>query len=163
MALILGINTVGLLTSVSTSLMVNTLLYTLSNTNKSVQKLLKIDGPTYDNILVELEKIDIDFTVNVISQAIKEISNKIDNDCTDIILYYDKIDSKKMAINYIVKLLEEINDELAIIYSDVKCHNEKYLKEWRTFECDININNIKIKSKILKDRFNILLQLYSII
>lgn len=160
MALV-GITAIGVLSAASTTILVNTLLQTLSNTHYQISKFFNMDKPTYNHIMKKLEKFDIEFMIKIISMSVRELDTKIKNS-NEIVIYNGDPDAKRTAIGYIISSLDMINNELVKIYDDAKYHNLKYFKNWRTFDCNVSTNKIKTQLDILKQRYNMFIQLIQI-
>lgn len=159
MALILGISTVGVLTSVTTSLLANSLIRAINDTSQIIKKITNFDKPTYEQVNKLLIELDMDFTLKIITSTISEIDDFISNDkCSDS----KKPSSIKIAIFHITETINNLNQELSKIYEGIRYHNSKYFKDWRTFSCDCDVDKIKIYKNILDSRYKILIDLIKI-
>lgn len=118
-------------------------------TIKSIMNLLSnisnIRKKEYETSVVELEKLDIYNTINIIGELVREQNNN-----------KELPDSVKNGVLSVHDILSKIERELDIIINSITIHEQKYFTKWRTFNCSVNINTIKAHEHILRKRYKLL-------
>jgi len=125
--------------STSTSSICNVLSYLTTNTTS---------GAT--NIINTIKTIDLEFTVNILNQLVKEQEGKHLNE------------SIKKALIGVSEILDLINNELLVIKEAIKYHNMKYFNEWRNFAWSGDADIIIKYNMILHNRYKMLFRLLKI-
>lgn len=148
---ILGISTMSIISAASTSVLSRALIDTTSSIYGYIKYITYCDKVGYDKkVKNELDKIDLEFFVSVITELIKENQDKE---------YNIPIRNAMYGVN---QILENIDNELRMIKEAMDEHDKKYMKSWRNFNCKCNIQEIKLQKKILVKRYRILINLLKI-
>ena len=140
----------SVVSGVSTSLLVGTITTTTSSIGNAIAYLTSSSQPGIGDIISVLTNIDLEFTIKIIQQLVKEQEAHQLND------------SIKQALIGVHEILEKINRELDGVKQAIEYHNTKYLNGWRSFAWNGNINILKDHSVILKHRYSLLFELLKI-
>lgn len=149
-AVVLGSSATSVVSGVGTSLIINTITTTTSSIGSVIKYLVTSGQPGIGDLTNILIGIDLEFTISIIHQLVKEQENKQLNE------------SVKHALVGVSEILEKINKELDSIKKAVEYHNSKYMSIWRSFSWDGNIIILKSHNEILKHRYNLLFELLKI-
>lgn len=145
--IILSSKTASTISSIGTNLIIGT----INTTTKSIGSILKYLISTDSmEIIHQLADTDLDFTVSIIQQLVLEQENK------------QLTESIRKALIGLNQILILINNELDIIKKQMDYHKTKFFSSWRSFNCEINIEIVKKHTHILKNRYNILVDLLKI-
>lgn len=136
--------------SVGTNLLVGTITTTASSIGSLIRYLTSNTSPGVNDILAFLISIDLEFTVNIIEQVIKEQDHDHLNESVQKVI---------IGVN---EILTSIHKELDTIKSAIEEHHAKYFNSWRAFKWTGNIDNIKRYNEIFKYRYTILFELLKI-
>ena len=83
--------------------------------------------------------------------------------CKDI-NKFDKLDSA--SVNYCLENLHDmivrIREDLKQINSIIKSHKEKYFNNWRSVDVREQLNNLKIHTQLLDQRYDLLVKTLNI-
>jgi hypothetical protein len=150
--IIIGGRVMSILSSVGTSLIIGTVTSTTSTIVRSIAHLTSYDQPSVQEVVNKLQLIDLEFTVSVIEELVREQ----EKDGEEMKL------SVKKALLGVLDMLEKIDTELKIIELAVKDHDAKYLNSWRTFDCGCNIKTIENHTSLLRHRYGMLRDLLTI-
>jgi hypothetical protein len=130
-------------------------LSTISNTTYSMGQMISYFTTNnqygIDKVVDTLNDIDLEFTIVIIDELIKELSNK------------ELTNSVKKAIIGVNEILEIIHKELDNIKLAIEYHKTKFFCNWRALSYDHQcFNLIKKHNNILKHRYQILIELLTI-
>lgn len=149
-ALVLGVNTVSLMSCIGNDLISRTIKKTSDSICCVCRYLMNYDEPYAYDVVHELKKLDLEFTVSVLQKFIEE--NKE-------IEYADSIKESLLKINDILQIIcKQLNE----IKESVDYHETKYLYKWRSLNCKSNICGVKKNVKILENRYCILMDFLKI-
>ena len=135
-----------------------TLITTISGTAGSIINTLNyISGysetePGVKDVLDNLLKMDLEFTVMVISELINEQKNN----------HHNLNNSVRTTLEGVSLTLNKIHAELEKIQDAVGSHNSKWFSSLRKFKWDGNMQTIENYKDILKNRYTILFELLKI-
>jgi hypothetical protein len=141
---------IAIISGIGTSLIISTIITTTSSIGSLIKYLSTSNHACIKEIVTELNNIDLEFTISIIDQLVKEQDHK----CLQ--------DSIKKALIGVNDILLIINKELDDIKKAIEYHNTKYFNRWRSFSCQMNIYIIKQHNDILKKRYTILFDLLKI-
>jgi len=116
-------------------------LITYLGSNKQVE-IIKITN--------QIEKIDLEFTIKIIEQLVKE---------------YETVDVPKsihITLASINTILSSIHSELTELETSIRDHKVKYFSKWRTFTTEFKIETLISHNNILKNRYKMLFELLKI-
>ena len=147
---ILGSRAQTFVATVGTDIVIKTLTTTTSSIGSAISYLTTNTKPGANDITNTLTELDLEFTVNIIGSVIKEYEEK------------ELSTSIKKVILGVNEVLESIHKELNVIKDAIEYHNSKYLKSWRSFSWNGNMDNIKKHNEVLKSRYQMLLDLLKI-
>lgn len=136
--------------SVGTNLIVGTITTTASSIGSLIKYLTTNTSPGINDILTFLISIDLEFTIGIVEQVVKELDQENINE------------SLRKAIFGVNEILTLIHQELASIKTAIEEHNAKYFNGWRAFKWTGNLENIKKHNEIFKHRYGILFELVRI-
>lgn len=136
--------------SVGTNLIVGTITTTASSIGSMIRYLTSNTSPGINEILNFLTLIDLEFTVGIIEQVVKDLEQQSLNE------------SVKKAIMGVNEVLTLINQELTSIKLAIEEHNAKYFNNWRAFKWTGNLDNIKKHNEVFKHRYEMLFELLKI-
>ena len=152
--LVMGSKASAVVTTLGTDIAIKTLTSTTSSIGSVISYLTTNTKPGASDISSMLSSLDLEFTVTIIECVIKE---------------YVEVERKKELVPAIQKaiigvneILECINKELNAIKEAIEYHNSKYLKNWRSFSWNGNTDSIRKHNEILKNRYQMLLELLKI-
>jgi|694.fasta_scaffold88118_3 hypothetical protein len=149
-AVIASSKTATIINSIGISLVVST----ISASTTSILTTIKYFTLNGNQIMYEITNVlkstDLEFTVNIVDQLVKEQEGKELNE------------SVKRALIGVNEILELIHNELLSIKKAIEYHNTKYLSSWRYFNWDGKIETIKNHNTILIHRYKILFELLKI-
>jgi len=148
-AAIIGTSAPRIITTVGTDIAIRTLTTTTSSIGSLITYLTTNNKSSFDinNTLVSL---DLEFTISIIENVVKEYDEKELNE------------PLKKALLGVHEILELIHKELNIIKEAIEYHNSKYFKNWRSFSWSGNTEAIKQHNNTLKSRYSMLLELLKI-
>lgn len=148
--LVLGGKTTAVISSIGTNLIIKTITGTTSAIGNVLDYLTTSREPAIKSIISQLQDIDLEFTISIIEEVIKEQNNK------------ELSDSVKKVLIGLNEILSIIHKELDSIKDTIENHSKKYFSSWRKFNCSVNIETIKKHNTILKSRYNIMIDLLKI-
>lgn len=140
----------NVVSTLGTDLVINTVTTTTSSICNMIKYLSTSNQPGINDIIFTLNRIDLEFTVGIIDQLVKEQTGK------------DLNDSVKKALIGVNEILSLIHGELDSIKKAIEYHKSKYFSEWRSFSWEGNIDSLKQHNSILKNRYQMLLELLKI-
>ena len=147
---LIGSNVAILASTVGTDILIKTVTNTTSSIVSMTGYLMTSSQPGINEIVSTLKKIDLEFTVGIIEELVKEQEGK------------ELEESVKKAMIGVNETLGLINQELDSMKQAIEYHNTKYFNSWRSFSWTGNVNNIKDHNEILKNRYMILFELLKI-
>lgn len=148
--LVLGTKASAVVTTLGTDIAIKTLTTTTSSIGTVISYLTTNTKPGASEITNTLSTLDLEFTITIINCVITEYTEK------------ELTPSVQKAILGVNEILECINKELNVIKEAIEYHNSKYLKNWRSFSWSGNTETIKKYNDILKNRYQMLLELLKI-
>lgn len=148
--LVLGTKASTMVSTLGTDIVIKTLTTTTSSIGSVISYLTTNTKPGANDITNTLAELDLEFTVNVIESVINDYKEK------------ELSDSLKKIILGVNEILELIHKELNAIKDAIEYHNSKYLNGWRSFSWNGNMDNIKKQNQVLKNRYQMLLDLLKI-
>lgn len=138
--------------SLTTDLLVKTVSYTASNIYYLVSNLASSPKITGIKELEQLEKeLDLLETIKIYESWIVELGTKKKE-------LIESSNTIKISIESIHNALEDLHQILKQIEARVERHHKKWFNNWRTQDFSKEINDLKLKKKILDNRFSILQQ-----
>jgi len=140
----------SVITTVGTNIIVGTITTTTSSIISVVKYLATNNQPGINEIVTALNNIDLEFTISIIEQLVKEQEHK------------ELSESIHQALTGLHKILELIHEELNTIKIAIENHNSKYFTNWRSFSWTGNLDSIKKYNEIFKHRYSILFELLKI-
>ena len=143
--IVVGVSAVSLLSCIGNDLISRTIKRTSDSICSVCRYLTNYDEPYAYDVVKELKKIDLEFTVSVLQKFVEENKEK----------EYD--DSIKEALLKINDILQVICSQLNDIKESIDNHEAKYFYKWRSLDCKSNIQAIKNNKKILDNRYQILM------
>ena len=147
---ILGISMFTIVSSATTNFLINSLTKTADTMCCSMKRIAVVNHPCVVEIRCKLEKMDLIFFTNIIQRLVSEYKGK------------EVSNALKEALYGVNEILENINNELTTITDAIDKHSQKYFSQWRYFDCNCNIDTIVEHEKILKKRYEILIDLLKI-
>lgn len=147
---VLGSQAGSVITSVGTNLIIGTITTTTSSIASLVRYLATNNQPGINEIVNLLNVTDLEFTIAIIEQLVKEQENK------------EIKESIHQALIGLHKILELIHEELDTIKKAIEAHNKKMFNGWRSFTWTGNLDTIKKHNEIFKHRYSILFELLKI-
>ena len=147
---LIGSKVAILASTVGTDILIKTVTNTTSSIVSMTGYLMTSSQPGINEIVSTLKKIDLEFTVGIIEELVKEQEGK------------ELEESVKKAMIGVNETLGLINQELDSMKQAIEYHNTKYFNGWRSFSWTGNVNNIKDHNEILKNRYMILFELLKI-
>ncbi|CAH6421835.1 Hypothetical protein KVN_LOCUS523 [uncultured virus] len=138
---IIGKNVMSILSSAGTDFIITTVTTTTNSIIGLLKHITAIDQPRVREITESLNKIDLEYNIQVIEQLVIEQKEK------QLPL------SLKMALFGVNEILEKIHLELKIIKDAIDYHSTKYFSKWRSFDCSLNIEFIKSNKLLLDNRY----------
>ena len=145
-----GVRTISIINRVGMDVVIKTVTCTTNSIGSILGHIMTMDQPSVAEVKHELEKIDLEFTIEVLEELINEQKGR--TDC----------DSIKKAIDGVNQILINMENELKTIKEAIIKHNNKFLSYYRTFYCKKNIDTIKKYNTLLKKRYGILIDLLKI-
>lgn len=143
--------TTSVVTSIGCDLIINTITTTTSSICSIIKSVIIYDIPGIEKVTQILKDTDLEFTINIIEELVKEQNGKNLND------------SIKKALFGVNEILELIHGELTSIKKAIDYHNSLYLNSWRSFYYDYSkLDLMKQNEKILKHRYQMFLDLLKI-
>ncbi len=137
---------------IGTDFVLKTATSTTSSIGAVLAYLTAYDQPRIQQVIDDLSEIDLEHTVKVIEEVVKEYEDNQAN----------LKESVKKAILGVTQILEKIDGELQIIREAIEYHETKYFNSWRSFNCKCNIETIKKHKIILDKRYTILIDLLKV-
>jgi hypothetical protein len=137
---------------IGTDFVLKTATSTTGSIGSVFSYLTAYDQPRIQQVIDDLAEIDLEHTVRVIGELIKEYDDNQTNLSEPI----------KKALLGVNQILEKIDNELSIIREAIEYHETKYFNSWRSFNCKCNVETIKQHKNILDMRYNILINLLKI-
>ena len=147
---LIGSKVAILASTVGTDILIKTVTSTSSSIVSMTSYLMTSSQPGINEIVSTLKKIDLEFTVGIIEELVKEQDGK------------ELEESIKKAMIGVNETLSLIHQELDSMKQAIEYHNTKYFNGWRGFSWTGNVNNIKDHNEILKNRYMILFELLKI-
>ena len=149
MALAIGSKVVAI---IGTDFVLKTATSTTGSIGSVLSYMTAYDQPRIQQVIDDLTEIDLEHTVKVIEEVVKEFEG-------------DQVNLKesiKKAILGVTQILEKIDSELQIIREAIEYHETKYFNNWRSFNCKCNIETIRKNKIILDRRYTILIDLLKV-
>lgn len=140
----------AVVSTIGTDLIIQTVTTTTSSIGSLIKYLTTSNQTCIQDILIILRKIDLEFTISIINELVKEQNGKQLNQ------------SVKKALVGVHEILDRIDQELTSIKKAIEYHNTKYFAGWRGFSWNGNIDLIKEHDNTLKHRYMILVDLLEI-
>lgn len=150
---LVGGQVVSLLSTVGTDFIIKSMTSTTSSICAVLAGFAYSDEPGMTKIKEDLDKIDLEHTVNVIEELVKE------QECEE---GKEAHTSVKKALVGVHIILEKIHEELNTIKEAIEYHKTKYLNDWRRFDCSCNIKTIQKHNETLERRYKMLVDLLKI-
>lgn len=147
---VLSSKATSVVSSVGTNLIIGTITTTTSSIGNTIRYLTTSSQPGINEILDSLKSSDLEFTVNIIEQLVKELND---------IHFSESIKKALIGVNQILDL---IHMELDSVKKAIELHNNKYFNTLRSFYWNGSIENIRKHNIILKHRYTILFELLKI-
>ena len=147
---VIGSKTASIVSSVGTNLIISTITTTTSSIGGMIKYLTTSSQPGTNEILDIIIACDLEFTVLIIEQLVKELNDTCFSE------------SIKKALIGVEQILGSIHRELDNVKKAIETHNTKYLNGWRSFCWNGNIENIRKHNIILRHRYTILFELLKI-
>ena len=147
---LVGISMFTIVSSATTNFLINSLTKTADTVCCSMKRIAVINHPSIVEIRDKLVTMDLLFFINIIQKLVEQ---HIDKEASLAL---------KEALYGVNEILENINTELSTIMDAIDNHGKKYFSQWRYFNCDCNIDIIIGHEKILKKRYEILIDLLQI-
>jgi len=147
---VIGAKATTLVSAIGTDVLIGTVTTTTTSIINMIGYLTTNTQPGINDILNTIKKIDLEFTVNIIEQLVKEQEGKM------------LCDSIKKALLGVNEVLGWIHKELDSIKQAIEYHHTKYFNNWRIFVWNGNISIIQTYNDILKNRYSILFELLKI-
>lgn len=148
--LILGSSAMTLVSSLGTDVLVGTITKTTNSITSMIGYLVQNNKPGINDVTEFLSSIDLEFTIGIIEQVVKEQEGKSLND------------SIKKALIGVNSILELIHTELDTIKQAIDQHSSKYFNSWRSFSWNGNVTTLKKHNEILQHRYSMLFELLKI-
>lgn len=149
--ILVGGQAVSILSKVGTDLVISTLTSTTGAVCGVLSYIYTTDQPGFDKVRDQLEKIDLEHTVEVIRALVSEHNESV-----------EMKDSVKKALLGVNDILTKIHEELLDIQISIEKHNGKYFRSWRSFDCKCNIKTIVRHKQLLDDRYKMFVELLGI-
>ncbi len=109
-----------------------------------------LNSSKHHSIKESLEDLDIKEKIIIVETLLSELKSK------------QIKKSVKHSVNSVGHSIEEINHNLKKLKDEIEYHNTKYFSNWRTFNYDDIIENLKKKNNLLNCRLDLLIKLLSI-
>ena len=145
-----GGRTFSIVSTIGTDLIIKTLTTTTSSICTVLTHLTYNDQPSVQDMIDQLKQIDLEHTITVIEELVREQEGK------------ETHTSVKKALLGVHEILEKIHDELKSVQKAVEYHDSKYFRNWRSFNCSYSIETIKKHKLLLDNRYKILIDLLKI-
>lgn len=143
----------GTSATITTDLLVKTVSFTASNIYYLASNIYSSPKTTSIKELEELEKeIDLLETIKIYESWIIELGHKKKE-------LIESSNTIKLSIESIHNTLEDLHQILQHIETRVNRHQQRWFNTWRNQDFSKEINELKLKKKILDNRFNILQQI----
>jgi hypothetical protein len=144
------VSLVGSSATITTDLLVKTVSFTASNVYYLATNLASSPKIVGIKELEELEKeLDLIETIKIYESWIKELNDKKKH-------LIESSNTIKLSIESIHNSLEDLHSILKQIETRVSRHHLKWFYTWRKQDFTKEINELKLKKKILDNRFKIL-------
>lgn len=147
---VLGSKLTGIVSTVGTDVAIRTLTTTTSSVGSLISYLTTNTKPGASDVISTLVALDLEFTVGIIENVIKELNEEQLNEPI------------KKALVGVNEILELIHKELKALKEAIEYHNSKYFKNWRSFSWSGNTEALKQYNNTLKNRYAMLLDLLKI-
>ena len=148
--MILSSRATSVVATLGTDLIITTITATTSSIGSMIGYLTTNKNPGIFDVNNILISTDLDFTIGIIEQIVREQEGKPLNE------------SIKKALIGVNNILEAIHYELDSIKKAIENHKTKYFSSWRSFSWNGTIDSLKKHSDILKHRYSILFELLKI-
>lgn len=143
----------GTSATITTDLLVKTVSFTASNIYYLASNIYSSPKTTSIKELEELEKeIDLLETIKIYESWIIELGQKKKE-------LIESSNTVKLSIESIHNALEDLHQILKQIETRVNRHQQRWFNTWRTQDFTKEINELKLKKRILDNRFKILQQI----
>lgn len=147
---VLSSKTASIVSNIGTDLIIGTITTTTSSIGSMIKYLAISTSPGASDILNIVSSADLEFTISIIEQLVKEQDSKQLNE------------SVKKALIGVSEILDSIHGELTSVKKAIEYHNTKYLNSWRGFSWEGNIETLKKHNIILTHRYRMLFDLLKI-
>jgi hypothetical protein len=148
-AFFVGLSAASIITGATTSFLVGCLTSTTYSVYNYINRIRSYNHPYTVEIQKELDKIDLQFSIDIINEIFKQYTNMSD----------EAGPALKHAIYGVTEIMEIIETELQTVDESIKLHNNKYFSRWRTFNCTCNLDVIKRNKQILDSRYKTFISL----
>ena len=143
----------GTSATITTDILVKAISFTASNIYYLTSSIYSSPKTTSIKELEQLEKeLDLLETIKIYESWIIELGQKKKK-------LIDSSNTIKLSIESIHNTLEDLHQILLHIETRVKRHQTRWFYTWRTQDFSKEINDLKLKKKILDNRFKILQQI----
>ncbi|ARF09498.1 hypothetical protein Indivirus_1_121 [Indivirus ILV1] len=149
-SVVIGSKLTGIVSTVGTNVAIRTLTTTTSSIGNLISYLTTNTKPGASDVINTLVSLDLEFTVGIIENVIKELNDETLNEPI------------KKALFGVNETLMLIHRELNSLKGAIEYHNSKYLKNWRSFSWSGNTEALKQYNATLKNRYSMLLDLLKI-
>lgn len=149
-AIVLSSRANTIVNAVGTNLIIGTITTTTSSICNMIKYVTLSNHSGINEIVDIVVSIDLEFTVNIIEELVKEQQDK------------EVHESVRKALYGLSEILDLIHSELDSIKKAIELHNDKYFNSWRGFSWNGSIETIKKHNLILKHRYSILFELLKI-
>lgn len=147
---VLSSKATSIISSIGTDLIIGTITSTTSSIVGVIRYLTVSTQPGVSDIMDIISSTDLEFTLSVLEQLVKEQEGKKINE------------SVKKALLGVNEILDSINNELSSVKKAIQYHNSKYLSGWRSVSWEGNVNTLRRHNIILTHRYKILFDLLKI-
>jgi hypothetical protein len=148
--IVLSSKTSSIISSVGTNLIVGTITTTTSSICSLISYFASSQHTGIIEILNLLNILDLEFTIDVIDELVRELRDK------------NTPESVRKALFGIADILELLHMDLNTIKDGIDNHNSKYLSNWRSFSWEGNLDVIRGHCDTLRNRYGILFELLKI-
>lgn len=145
-----GTKILSFVNTMSAGLIIKTLTVTTRSIYDMIRYISSSNEPKLQEVIGDIKQLDIEFSVSVIENFIKEYEHE------------NLSDAIKRAMLGVNESLEVINEQLISIKELIHEHNSKYFSSWRSIDCSENMSKIKDAKHILNSRYKILMTLMMI-
>lgn len=138
----LGAAGISLLSTVGKNVLVKTLTTSTSSIISAIETITLLKHQYLIEIINKLDELDIKHKIELIELFVEEQNEE----------EIKKLSIKK-ALEDLNDILKKIDEEFNTIIKAIENHREKYLRNWRSFNCKYNIKTIEKDFKILNSRY----------